>query len=1298
MKHPLFKGLYHFTVYAVGILVLLAAVLVTLVRLFLPDIGIYRNEVEAWVSKYSGYPIVIHSIKASWQGWTPELTLTNIDLLNKAGTEEITHFDKARIQIAPLATLVERQFIPKSLVISGFELSITRHVNGAISIQDIELENIKKKQSDNELAEWLFKQDEIEIQNAQIEWIDRKYKQDEPILLTNVSFRMRNDVGRIQIDGSTNLPESYGKTMDFAFDAFGNLLTSDWSGELYLSANDINPDNWYRNIRPVQFNLSGGNANIKVWMNWKQAKLASLQGQLKYNDFEALIQDKHALSLNKIATSFRGERTGEDGWRFNVKLNNFITENGAWPDTDITISREPTSELGKYRYAASFSYLNIGDLAPILSKISFIPDKTKTFLNKMVIGGQLYDTSLRYDQSDTSVNQFSFSTRFDNLKTTPDGKLPSFSGLKGYIQGTPSQGKLVLQESTAEFKMPHSDNKTIDISKMTGNIHWTKTAGSWALQTDRLSVSTRDLTASLTGSVSQQTGAPPFLDLVMNTGEINLEKLSDYLPETPKFRLKDWMEKVFLGGKVTSASALFRGSLKDFPFDHDKGRFQLLADVSDATLKYSKVWPVADQLYGEVEINGRHMRTHIQNGKIYNADITTADVTIADILKKKKTVNISGHMKGNIHDLTQFIDQSPLQHHATLTEIRNAMKSGEFGLDLSLGVPLKQKGKKPDVNGTIGFMHAVMDSPVMKIHVNNINGKVAFTGDSVSSETLKAEYEGGPVGIALTGTKTDPEHPYTITISGQGDDKFVVDRLVQYVPVTKQLENYLRSHISGTTPWQAQLSYIQDKDSNLEKHLLIKSNLKGLQIELPEPAEKRKFSSTPLEISTVLSKQRQQEIRVSYNSNISCILQLDKQAEKKLQQVHLYIGRRQNPPDSTGKFIISGKIDNLNVKNWITFLNAISTGEENTHPVLNDIDMDLDIAHLDLFSHDYFDVNTLGRKNEWGWSFNLDSKNIKGDVYFPDTRPGQQRQLTLLLNKLAINESNGQNRGLDSFDPSKLPLLSVAVNNFEYFGRDMGALDLKTSNMYNGVAIDEFEFKKPSLIIKGNGTWLADGNEEQSKFKIDLHAHDMRSMFKTFGYNLNSIKDGETKFQIVADWKGSPMDFSLKNLNGRLEMEIKNGQLLDINPSAGRLFGLLSFQTLPRRLTLDFRDLFSKGLSFDKIEGKFDISNGNAYTNNLFMDSPAADVSITGRTGLAEHDYDQIVTVTPQVSESMPVAGAFFGPVGIGVGAMIYLMGEMFNSLNTNIDNLLKYQYTITGSWENPIIEKIKQDEVVAGG
>lgn len=169
------------------------------------------------------------------------------------------------------------------------------------------------------------------------------------------------------------------------------------------------------------------------------------------------------------------------------------------------------------------------------------------------------------------------------------------------------------------------------------------------------------------------------------------------------------------------------------------------------------------------------------------------------------------------------------------------------------------------------------------------------------------------------------------------------------------------------------------------------------------------------------------------------------------------------------------------------------------------------------------------------------------------------------------------------------------------------------------------------------------------------------------------------------------MDFSLANVNGTLNLDIKKGQMLNLKPTAGRLFGLLSLQTLPRRLSLDFRDLFSKGFSFDHIDGIFTLENGNAYTNNLSMRGPSANIIVTGRTGLRTQDYDQIVTVTPQVSNSLPVASALFGPIGVGVGAVIFLAGEMFDSIPEQIDKLLRYQYSITGSWDDPVVEKIKR-------
>ena len=200
-------------------------------------------------------------------------------------------------------------------------------------------------------------------------------------------------------------------------------------------------------------------------------------------------------------------------------------------------------------------------------------------------------------------------------------------------------------------------------------------------------------------------------------------------------------------------------------------------------------------------------------------------------------------------------------------------------------------------------------------------------------------------------------------------------------------------------------------------------------------------------------------------------------------------------------------------------------------------------------------------------------------------------------------------------------------------------------------------------------------------------------MFNTFNYGAANIEDGKTSIDISAKWNGSPMDFQMKNLNGQLSMSIEEGQFLEIEPKAGRLFGLLSIQALPRRLSLDFADLFDEGFAFDTIKGNFNLENGQAYTNDLQMIGPSGNIMISGRTGLVTEDYDQIATVIPKVSDSLPVASALFGPVGVGVGAVLFVAGELFESIPTNIDKILTQQYSIKGSWEDPEINKINSEQ-----
>jgi uncharacterized protein YhdP len=172
------------------------------------------------------------------------------------------------------------------------------------------------------------------------------------------------------------------------------------------------------------------------------------------------------------------------------------------------------------------------------------------------------------------------------------------------------------------------------------------------------------------------------------------------------------------------------------------------------------------------------------------------------------------------------------------------------------------------------------------------------------------------------------------------------------------------------------------------------------------------------------------------------------------------------------------------------------------------------------------------------------------------------------------------------------------------------------------------------------------------------------------------------------NWPGSPADFVLAKTKGSISFEIKDGRLLEVEPGAGRILGLLSFQALPRRLTLDFSDLFQKGFSFDSLAGSFTIEKGNAHTDNLTMDGPAARIAARGRVGLAAEDYDQRVTVIPSVSAGLPVAGALAG--GVGAGAVMFLVEKL---IKPGIDKITKVDYRVTGPWTNPTVTRITAGE-----
>ena len=184
---------------------------------------------------------------------------------------------------------------------------------------------------------------------------------------------------------------------------------------------------------------------------------------------------------------------------------------------------------------------------------------------------------------------------------------------------------------------------------------------------------------------------------------------------------------------------------------------------------------------------------------------------------------------------------------------------------------------------------------------------------------------------------------------------------------------------------------------------------------------------------------------------------------------------------------------------------------------------------------------------------------------------------------------------------------------------------------------------------------------------------------------LPGIESEQMVVEFDVSWSGGPKQNFLETLDGTVGVRLGSGQLNEVEPGAGRVFGLMSIVALPRRLSLDFSDVFERGFGFDEITGTFRLDDGQAYTCDLSLKGPAADVGIVGRTGLLAKNYEQTAVVSANVGNTLPVVGAVVA--GPQVAAALLIFSQIFKK---PLQEMGQIYYSIEGSWEDPVVDVVE--------
>jgi len=396
-----------------------------------------------------------------------------------------------------------------------------------------------------------------------------------------------------------------------------------------------------------------------------------------------------------------------------------------------------------------------------------------------------------------------------------------------------------------------------------------------------------------------------------------------------------------------------------------------------------------------------------------------------------------------------------------------------------------------------------------------------------------------------------------------------------------------------------------------------------------------------------------------------------------------------------------GKIERLDLAGWL----KLYTPDKNTKPLANFLrSAKFEVARIDYLGLSFLDVAVDLAASDAGWRIGVGGPNVAGTISIPTAADAAEpwkmefKRLKFLTSvaeapsgeKTAADpggaSSGGANPG--AANPRRIPAINFHSAETIWDERQIGDVQARLAKLEDGIGLKQLTATGASYTVNAEGEWRGK-DAGLGRLEGTLTSTDVGATLKQLGYAaVIEAKTGKMDFDM--SWVGAPTADALKDATGHIQVALDKGQITGLKPGAGRMVGLASVAALPRRLALDFSDLTDKGFAFDSVRGDFDLREGSAFTDNVLVKGPAAEIGLIGRVGLKNKDYDQTAVVTGNVSSSLPLAAFAAGPV---IGGAVLIFTQVFKQ---PLKGLARGYYRITGNWDNPTVERIKSADAAA--
>ncbi|AJG15539.1 YhdP family protein [Pseudomonas asiatica] len=1253
-----------------ALLAVLVALYVSLGRELVPLVAEYRADVESKAEQALGLPVHVGALEGRWSGLAPVLRVRDLQLGDGATALRL---DDVKVVPDVWASLTAREVRLARIQLGGLQLILRENEQGAWS-----LEGLPKKDDapldPAELLQRLRQLGRIDVFDSQVTlhpW------QRDPLTLTYVSVGLQAGASRHALDLRATLPDGQPLSLNLRSRATPSAWR-DGQVEAYLS---LPQSDWARWLPPRllgQWHADALRAGGEFWVDWSKGQLQQAVVRLNAPELHGAYAGRKAAKLNNLALGAWFQRQ-EQG--FDVVVDSLAMDVGKtrW-ESHLQMQQRPGEDAAAESWNVQADRLDLTPLTPLVDALAPLPDKVMAVVDGLNVTGALRNVRLVARPKAEGDQRLQFEANLEKVGFDAYHNAPAAGNVSGSISGDLGHGELRLDTDAFMLHLYPIFAKPWHYQKANARLTWALDKEGFTLVAPYLKVLGEEgkIAGDFLIRLLFEEGREDYMDLRVGLTEGDGRYTAKYLPEVLSPALDEWLRSAIVKGTVDEGYFQYQGSLNHGVAPEARS-ISLFFKVRDAALDFQPGWPQVQHVDGDVFIEDSGVRIKAQRGVLLDTKVSNVSVDIPHVDEGQQShLYLDGDFDGSLGDGLKILKEAPI---GTGEIFAGWEGEGPLKGKVKLDIPLA-RGQRPKVQVDFATDDARLKVAPPSLELSRLKGDFSFDLDKgLSGKGISLQAFGKPVTAQITAEGQPGQMQTRVNASGQVSLKALTDWL--------QFKQALPA--SGDLPYQLQVS-LGSRDNRLS----VDSSLKGLAIDLPAPFGKAASDTRDTRFSmTLQGPERRFDVAYTDLARFAYAAPAEKLGQGR-GELLLGAGDAQVPAGQGLR--VRGHLETLDLGPWQEQAARLAGDDPGSSARQNLQGVDLSIGQLKAFGLDLNQAVVRLARGGPAWDLRLDSKEVIGNARVPDAKgaPMVVRMQTLRLPAASAAEKQAEAQAeegpdpLASFDPRKVPALDLSIDKL-YRGDDLyGSASLKLRPTARGVTASDIDLDFKGLRIDGGGGWEGEPGKTGSWYKGRLDGNNLADVLKAWGF-APTVTSRDFRLDVDGRWPGSPASVSLKRFSGSMDAALRTGQFVEVEGSAQalRVFGLLNFNSIGRRLRLDFSDLFDKGLAYDRVKGLLVASDGVYVTREpIAVTGPSSNFELDGTLDLVRDRVDANLQVSLPVTNNLPLAALIVGAPA--VGGALFLVDRL---IGDRVSRFASVHYRVEGPVKEPRITFVKPFE-----